>query len=821
VVEPGASRLYLVLSAYESTIWRFEGATSRVGQVVLLGAGRQAVTGIAPEGVADLSGGSSEVPWWYEPEVDDGVAARKALERQLGRSLDAFVGQYTVGTLAVPSMDVTMATSPPLDAPPGFDWITWLSGVIFRPGGLAEVDPAAVTPVGVAEVYDVLPQGFGLAQLVGAGLLENRSGSPIGGSFYIGQPIARFPAGLHGAHAVTFVLGAGVPLPPGDPGHSCVVSEETGLPVAGTFCPDLPPVPGGECTMPAALPDDEVVVFGAYEGDAISTTTVAGQDEVTTTIRVDVAPGTSPLYVVLSAFDSTIWRFEGDTARVRQVVLVGVRAQGVTGIDAARVADQSLEVGMTTEARCFAPFYDYLSPAGVVARAAVASAIGRSVDRIGGAYSVGSLAVPALEVTASMSDPFAIPEGFDLFTYMSAVWFSPGGVVEIEPGAVVPIGAAEPYAVLPQGFGIARLVGAGLLLAREGYFYIGQAIPRFPAGLSGAHSVTFVLGSGVPIPPGDPGHSCVVSEETGLAVAGTYCRSLPPVSGGSCTMPGAHPDDEVVLFGAYEGDTISTATVAGQDEATTTIRVDVAPGTRPLYVVLSAFDSTIWRFEGDTARVRQVVLVGVRAQGVTGIDAARVDDQSAEVGSLPEARCFPPFWDPLSPEGLAARGVVTRTIGRAVDVFAGQYGVGTLFLPSASVEAAVAPPGTPNGLDPDVYAEALRFVPGGVVEVDPDAVVASEPGEPYVVLPHHFGLAQLVATGALEVRGSADAFPATFYIASPIPRFPAGLHGGFLVSFVLGTGVPMPPGSPGHSCVISEETGEALANESLCFLWNP
>jgi hypothetical protein len=95
-------------------------------------------------------------------------------------------------------------------------------------------------------------------------------------------------------------------------------------------------------------------------------------------------------------------------------------------------------------------------------------------------------------------------------------------------------------------------------------------------------------------------------------------------------------------------------------------------------------------------------------------------------------------------------------------------------------------------------------------------VVALAPAESYEVLPQGFGLAQLVATGALEHFGSDFFFDSYFYIARAIPRFPAGLNGAHAVVFVLGTGVPLPAGSPGHSCVLSEETGLPQANEFLC-----
>jgi hypothetical protein len=121
----------------------------------------------------------------------------------------------------------------------------------------------------------------------------------------------------------------------------------------------------------------------------------------------------------------------------------------------------------------------------------------------------------------------------------------------------------------------------------------------------------------------------------------------------------------------------------------------------------------------------------------------------------------------------------------------------------------------PPGFDPEVYvALGLRFSPGGVVTIDPAQVVATSPAEPYDVLPYGFGLAQLVFGGALEVLD--DGIFYGFRIARDLPRFPAGLHGAHLTHFVLGRGVPMPAGSPGHSCVTSEETGLPLVNESIC-----
>ena len=59
--------------------------------------------------------------------------------------------------------------------------------------------------------------------------------------------------------------------------------------------------------------------------------------------------------------------------------------------------------------------------------------------------------------------------------------------------------------------GLAQLVQSGALTQNGlGEFLINKKI-TFPAGLTGAHGVKFLLRRGVPKPDGDPGHSAVLS----------------------------------------------------------------------------------------------------------------------------------------------------------------------------------------------------------------------------------------------------------------------------------------------------------------------
>lgn len=585
----------------------------------------------------------------------------------------------------------------------------------------------------------------------------------------------------------------------------------------------VPPSPAAQSCLPGPAGGAQVVLVGTYAADTISTATVAGQDEETRTARVVIEPGTDPLYVILTSSNATIWRFEGEVSRVQDLVIVSIRAQGVVGIDANRITfarvspagsgsasmfdqDDGGEDGPTPEDGCIVSFYEVDSEPGEAARAFVESKLGRPVDVMAAAYQVGTIFLPSATIAASVVPP--VPAGLDRRLYVRGTFFAPGGLLEIDPAAVVSQEPAQPYEVLPSEMGLAQLVGSGALVPGDGEtFYVSRPIPRFPAGLSGSHAVSFLLGRGVPMPPGDPGHSCVISEETGLPLANeSLCRIT---HADDCDLPEAADDDRIVLFGMYRGDAVSTTSVVGQDKETTTARVAIEPGSEPLYLVLSSFQATIFRFEGAVERVARAVLVGVSRSGVTGVSSDRVVDLTMPVGSLFEARCFAPFWEVQSTEGSVARDAVERALGRPVGVHAAQYDVGTVALPTAEIEASVPPP-PPPGFDPGVYREGIRFHPGGLVAIDPLHVVAGVVAEPYEVYPAGMGLAQLVGEGSLELREDR------FFIVAPIARFPSGLHGARAVTFVLGRGVPMPPGDPGHSCVISAETGTPVVNEVTC-----
>jgi hypothetical protein len=68
-------------------------------------------------------------------------------------------------------------------------------------------------------------------------------------------------------------------------------------------------------------------------------------------------------------------------------------------------------------------------------------------------------------------------------------------------------------------------------------------------------------------------------------------------------------------------------------------------------------------------------------------------------------------------------------------------------------------------------------------------------------------LSQLLKSGVLTRNGQGE------YLINKKMRFPAGLTGAHSAKFLLLRGVPKPEGQPGHSRVVSEETGELLKFE--------
>lgn len=305
----------------------------------------------------------------------------------------------------------------------------------------------------------------------------------------------------------------------------------------------------------------------------------------------------------------------------------------------------------------------------------------------------------------------------------------------------------------------------------------------------------------------------------------------------SCALPAPASGDKVVLLGAYEGKTLSNISIGGDDLEVGSAHVEIEKGDEPLYIVATSFEAMVWHVTGETNRVAKFVAISMQA-ATNGTNRAAVSGMAKDrVAVAAAANCLRYFNDAKSSEGLRAAGEVKGLLGRAADDVVASYGMGKVSLPSGIQNPDAKFPMTrilpKSGPGAVMWRESLRYAPGGVADLDADKVVSPLAVKAYEVLPQQAGLAQLLDEGALEAVGSQRvrqfgnltivgeanvngmeakaeySLPRELRIVKKM-RFPAGLNGGHSVKFILGKGVPMPDGSPGHSQVISEETGAPI-----------
>jgi hypothetical protein len=293
-----------------------------------------------------------------------------------------------------------------------------------------------------------------------------------------------------------------------------------------------------------------------------------------------------------------------------------------------------------------------------------------------------------------------------------------------------------------------------------------------------------------------------------------------------CGLPEPSAPAQLLLLSAQESDAISTATIGFQDSETGAGTIEVEPGDEPLYLVVTTFRPVIWRFTGAVGRVERAVFAStvtapnrvephaVPLAGVVGLPAEKVV-------FVARPNCLRYFSDMPSAQAAMTMATVRRETGKEQVVVAARYAVSDIQIPSGrmrSVERAqrtmaiiremAGAPGAITAANAAAVGalrqELDREYPGGMIEIDPRQTVSSVPVAKYEVLPAQAGLMQLLLRGSLTRGRSGE-----YHIREKI-RFPAGLSGGNAARFLLLRGVPPPEGSAGHSCVISEETGEML-----------
>ncbi len=305
------------------------------------------------------------------------------------------------------------------------------------------------------------------------------------------------------------------------------------------------------CKPPAAAANEEVVIVSGYEGDAISSVSVAGMDRTTSTGRMIIESGKAPLYIFVTTYDPFIWRIEGDVKRISKFVAVAQYPHSGVGV----VGVPKSKVTFLPPGACFKYFSKSEDGAALQAKAITENLLDHPVSKVFGVYSIDSIGVPSgvtpekksrgrgpvvvmgqnqfvLEKDGSVTSltqdagKNQSPESkADANTIAALKRFSPGGVATIDAKSVIASPSAQAYDVLPQQAGLVQLMEEGKIeRLSDGVYYIKKPIARFPAGLAGAHSVKFMLAKGVPMPEGDSGHSCVLLEETGKTADPSLAR---------------------------------------------------------------------------------------------------------------------------------------------------------------------------------------------------------------------------------------------------------------------------------------------------------
>lgn len=298
----------------------------------------------------------------------------------------------------------------------------------------------------------------------------------------------------------------------------------------------------------------------------------------------------------------------------------------------------------------------------------------------------------------------------------------------------------------------------------------------------------------------------------------------------NCTLPEPGENAQLVLVGAYQGAALATAAIGALDRETTLARVEIEEGDGPIYLVVAALIDTIVEIGGATHRLERVVGSSLHREiGFSGVDAQKITFAASDCA-------LRYFTDVEDARAAQAEAQVALRTGVRVDHVAASASLGTLVVGGEEPEVVGAGVGTDTDRDAmrivsgttefvmerdgsvrqvgrssamvRMMNELMRFYPGGIANVDPENVVSSSRQvEPYEVLPQQAGILQLFKDGSLSNTPDGH-----ISIDQPIAHFPAGLTGGHAVQFILREGVPMPAGSPGHSSVIIEETGECMGS---------
>lgn len=272
------------------------------------------------------------------------------------------------------------------------------------------------------------------------------------------------------------------------------------------------------------LPDNaKVYAAGAYSGEEADFQ-IDESGHQATTIQVAVNQRDVPVVLLLGAYEPTVWSVgwtEG--TRIAAVLLTGYHRQRVTGLPA------GVPTLVSTHDNRGPCGYAYVGSDGMAKLNPMARLVfGRAVD----------VAYPARDGRVVVGSPLA---GASLITDASAVPVEAFRLKGVPPAGQAGLDAAVRDGILRQAT-LADVVAWQAVEQKQGgpsdvppladgtparpptvphRAYTVLKAFKVPAGLYGAHSATFYVAPGVPLPTGNPGHSAIYDINTGRCVGAT------------------------------------------------------------------------------------------------------------------------------------------------------------------------------------------------------------------------------------------------------------------------------------------------------------
>lgn len=322
--------------------------------------------------------------------------------------------------------------------------------------------------------------------------------------------------------------------------------------------PRSPTRPKGACILPEAMRGTVVAVIGGYDGYGLSDVYMGSEPVATEVFELQIGEVGPPVYVIAGFENDVLMRVSDPGLRLRQVVYtkaqVGlIGATGAALTKGAPACHLQLWRPVSIDNPDPKPFYT-----AVLKRQPALMVTGYSLGRV-------NLERASNDTRRRMSDAVAVPPE----SATAAVWahfhrFNPGGMILVDPATVKSNAPVSTHLVWPQFAGLAKLVQDGTLVplprsgaahtvredeagrimiggkvfvpgagddmlitngltyveekenvwvGREQVSFLVTRTFQYPVGLTGAHSVKFVLPSDVPPPTGDAGQSRFVRQD--------------------------------------------------------------------------------------------------------------------------------------------------------------------------------------------------------------------------------------------------------------------------------------------------------------------